>query len=139
MKVSDELDALRTLGFSPPRWLVLPRVIALTLVAPVLTLCGDVVGVAGGAVVATSGLGVGMRAYFAELETSVFAKDVWTGLVKSVAFGAAIALIGCQQGFATLGGAAGVGRRTTATVVICLFSVVVVDTMLTIFFRMFAL
>jgi phospholipid/cholesterol/gamma-HCH transport system permease protein len=78
-------------------------------------------------------------AYFAELGTAVFAKEVWTGLVKSAVFGAAIAIIGCQQGFATAGGAAGVGRRTTSTVVICLFTIVIADTLLTIFFRMFHL
>jgi phospholipid/cholesterol/gamma-HCH transport system permease protein len=139
MKVSEEIDALRTLGFSPVRYLVLPRVMALMAVAPVLTLLGDVIGIAGGAVVGVASLGVSFVGYFAELQTAVFAKDVWTGLVKSVAFGAAIALIGCQQGFATSGGAAGVGRRTTATVVICLFTIVIVDTVLTVFFRMFDL
>jgi len=139
MKVSEEIDALRTLGFSPTRYLILPRIIALSLVAPVLTLFGDVVGVLGGAIVGLTNLDVSFGGYFAELETAVFAKEVWTGLVKSVAFGAAIAIIGCQQGFATSGGAAGVGRRTTSTVVICLFTIVILDTLLTIFFRMFNL
>ncbi len=139
MRVSEELDALRTLGFSPARWLVLPRVVALALVAPVLTLLGDIVGVAGGAVVGLTSLGISVNAYVAELQTAVFAKDVWTGLVKSVAFGIAIALIGCQQGFATTGGAAGVGRRTTSTVVLCFFTIVILDTLLTVYFRMFSL
>ncbi|MBS2018851.1 MAG: MlaE family lipid ABC transporter permease subunit [Deltaproteobacteria bacterium] len=139
MRVSEEIDALRTLGFSPARYLVLPRVIALALVAPVLTLLGDIVGVAGGAVVGVTSLDVGFGSYLAELQTAVFAKDVWTGLVKSVAFGIAIALIGCQQGFATSGGAAGVGRRTTTTVVMCFFTIVIIDTLLTVYFRMFSL
>jgi phospholipid/cholesterol/gamma-HCH transport system permease protein len=139
MKVSEEIDALRTLGLSPHRYLVLPRILALVLVAPVLTLFGDIVGVLGGAIIGVTNLDVTMGAYFAELGTAVFAKEVWTGLVKSAVFGAAIAIIGCQQGFATSGGAAGVGRRTTSTVVICLFTIVIADTLLTIFFRMFHL
>lgn len=139
MRVSEEIDALRTLGFSPARYLVLPRVIALALVAPVLTLLGDIVGVAGGAVVGEASLGIGVGSYLAELQTAVFAKDVWTGLVKSIVFAIAIALIGCQQGFATSGGAAGVGRRTTSTVVLCFFAIVILDTLLTVYFRMFSL
>jgi phospholipid/cholesterol/gamma-HCH transport system permease protein len=111
--------------------------VALFLVAPVLTLLGDVVGVLGGAIVGIASLDVTFGGYLAELQTAVFSSEVWTGLVKSVAFGGAIASIGCQQGLATTGGAAGVGRRTTTTVVICLFAIVILDTLLTILFRMF--
>lgn len=139
MKVSEEIDALRTLGFSPTRTLVLPRILALALVAPVLTILGDVVGVAGGAVVGVMNLDISTQGYLAELRTAVVRSDVWTGIVKSVVFGIAIGHIGCQQGFATRGGAEGVGRRTTATVVICLFALVILDTLLTMFFRMFDL
>ncbi|NUP14268.1 MAG: MlaE family lipid ABC transporter permease subunit [Polyangiaceae bacterium] len=135
MKVSEEIDALRTLGFDPARYLVLPRVIALALVAAPLTLCGMVVGVFGGAIVGVMSLGVGMRGYLAELQTAVFFADVFAGLTKSVAFAIAIGLIGCQQGLATMGGAAGVGRRTTSTVVICLFTIVIIDTLFTLLFR----
>jgi len=135
MRVSDEIDALRTMGFAPVPYLVVPRVLALVLVAPILTLLGDVVGVIGGIIVGRASLGISPAGFLAELRTAVEASDVWTGLCKSVAFGAAIALIGCQQGFATSGGAAGVGRRTTSTVVICLFTIVIVDTLLTVFFR----
>jgi phospholipid/cholesterol/gamma-HCH transport system permease protein len=137
MRVSEEIDALRTMGFAPAPYLILPRVIALALVAPVLTLVGDLVGVAGGAAVAASSLDVSLRGYFAELRTAIFAADIWTGLVKSVAFGVCIAFIGCQQGFATRGAAAEVGRSTTATVVLCLFTIVIVDTLFTLLFRTF--
>ncbi|HSO35679.1 MAG TPA: ABC transporter permease [Labilithrix sp.] len=135
MRVSEEIDALKTMGFAPGPYLILPRVAALALVAPVLTLLGDVVGVAGGAAVAVSSLGVSARGYLAELQTAVFASDIWTGLVKSVAFGMAIAFIGCQQGFATRGAAEGVGRSTTTTVVSCLFAIVIIDTLFTVFFQ----
>ena len=107
--------------------------------APVLTLLGDIVGIAGGAVVGATSLDINAGAYLAELQTAIFAKDVWTGLLKSVVFAVAIALIGCQQGFATSGGAAGVGRRTTSTVVICFFTIVILDTLMTVYFRMFSL
>ncbi|HTJ83325.1 MAG TPA: MlaE family lipid ABC transporter permease subunit, partial [Polyangiaceae bacterium] len=128
MRVGEEIDALRTLGLAPVRFLVLPRVVALALVTPALTMLGDVVGVLGGAAVGASSLGITPAAYLSELRTAVFPWDVITGLIKSFAFGIAIALIGCQQGFATRGGAAGVGDRTTATVVICLFMIVIIDT-----------
>jgi phospholipid/cholesterol/gamma-HCH transport system permease protein len=137
MTVEEELDALRTIGLSPQRWLVLPRVAALVLVAPVLTLLADVVAVVGGGAVAALSLSIGPRVYLSELRASVLPSDVWTGLVKSVVFGAAIAFIGCQQGFATTGGASGVGRRTTSTVVTCLLAIVVIDTAMTVIFRVF--
>ena len=137
MKVSEEIDALRTMGFVPGLYLVLPRILALAVVAPVLTLLGDIVAVSGGVVVAVSSLGVTPRGYLAELRTAVVPSDVWTGLAKSFAFGIAIAFIGCQQGFATRGAAEGVGRGTTSTVATCLFTIVVVDTLFTVLFRVF--
>jgi phospholipid/cholesterol/gamma-HCH transport system permease protein len=135
MRVSEEIDALKTMGFAPAPYLILPRVVALALVAPVLTLLGDVVAMAGGAVVAVATLDVSARGYLAELRSAVGSSDIWTGLVKSFAFGIAIAFIGCQQGFATRGAAEGVGRSTTTTVVSCLFSIVLIDTVFTVFFQ----
>jgi phospholipid/cholesterol/gamma-HCH transport system permease protein len=133
--VSEEIDALRTMGFDPISHLVLPRVWSLAIAAPVLTLLGDIVGVLGGLTVAVVSLDVSPRGYFQELQIAVVASDVWTGLVKSFAFGIAIAIIGCHHGLATRGAAAGVGRGTTATVVACLFTIVVVDTAFTMLFR----
>jgi phospholipid/cholesterol/gamma-HCH transport system permease protein len=135
MRVSEEIDALRTMGISPYSSLVAPRVVALMVVTPVLTLVGDVVGTLGGCVVAVHSLEVSARGFFTELATGVVLSDVWTGLVKSVAFGAAIALIGCRKGLRTSGAAAGVGRSTTSTVVQCLFAIVLIDTLFTVVFR----
>lgn len=137
MRVSEEIDALKTMGFAPAPYLILPRVAALALVAPLLTLLGGVVGVAGGAAVAVSSLDVSARGYIAELRTAVVPSDIWTGLVKSVAFGMTIAFIGCQQGFATRGTAEAVGRSTTTTVVSCLFAIVIIDTVFTVLFQTF--
>src|SRR6185436_17700551 len=103
MRVSEEIDALRTMGFAPVPYLIIPRVVALALVAPVLTLLGDVVGALGGLAVGIASLELTPSGYLAELRTAVVTADVWTGLVGSGAFGMASALIGCQQGLATRG------------------------------------
>ena len=139
MRVSEEIDALRTMGIEPHAYLVIPRVLALALVAPVLTLLGDVAGVLGGLAVGVQSLGITSAGFIAELRTIVVASDVWTGLVKSVAFAIAIALIGCRQGLSARGAAAGVGRGTTATVVACLFTIVLLDTLATMLFREFGI
>jgi phospholipid/cholesterol/gamma-HCH transport system permease protein len=118
---------------------VLPRVVALAIAAPILTLLADVATVSGGLVVAQVSLDITPRSFITELQTAVIPSDVWTGLMKSSAFGAMIAIIGCYQGLTTKGAAAGVGRSTTATVVHCLFAIVVLDTVLTIIFRMVGL
>jgi phospholipid/cholesterol/gamma-HCH transport system permease protein len=135
MKVSEETDALRTLGLDPFGWLVVPRLVALVLVVPVLTLLSNIVGIAGGLVVAVTSLGLTTQAYLTETRRIVGARDVLSGLAMSVAFAIAIGLIACQQGFAASGGPLGVGRRTTSTVVISLFAIVAIDAALTIAFR----
>lgn len=136
MRVSEEIDALRTLGISPVPHLVLPRVLALAITAPILTLLSDVATVTGGLVVAMVSLDITPRSFLIELQSAVIPSDVWTGLIKSTVFGATIAIIGCYQGLMTTGAAAGVGRSTTSTVVHCLFAIVVLDTILTLIFRM---
>ncbi len=137
MRVSEEIDALRTMGFGPVRHLVLPRVIGLVLVAPVLTLFGDLVGVAGGLAVGVTTLNLSTVGYLNQTFRAVNGWDVQSGLIKSVVFAITISLIACQQGFATNGGAAGVGRRATSTVVASLFAIVLLDAMFTMIFRFF--
>jgi phospholipid/cholesterol/gamma-HCH transport system permease protein len=134
MKVSEEVDALRTLGLVPLRFLVLPRVCGLVLVAPLLTLLADVVGIGGGMTVAATSLDVTPAAFMAQLAEAMKPWDVFSGLLKSMVFAAAIALIACQQGLATSGGAEGVGRRTTAAVVSILFSLILLDAIFTVLF-----
>jgi phospholipid/cholesterol/gamma-HCH transport system permease protein len=127
MQVSEEIDALRTLGFGPIRYLVLPRALGLMLVAPFLTLLADAVGIAGGLVVAISSLDLTIGSYFNETRQALDVWDVFSGVLKSVVFALAIALVSCQQGFAAQGGAEGVGRRTTSSVVTILFSLILID------------
>lgn len=127
MKVSEEVDALTVLGFDPLRFLVLPRVVALLIVLPPLTLLGDIVGVTGGFLVGVLGLDLTSTSYLNETRAAMDLWDFGQGLVKSLAFALAIALIASQQGLATSGGAEGVGRRTTSAVVTIILSLVVID------------
>jgi phospholipid/cholesterol/gamma-HCH transport system permease protein len=135
MKVNEEIDALRTLGLDPFDWLVFPRIIALVLVVPVLTLLADLIGMVGGLLVAVTSLGLTARDYINETRSVLRVWDIESGLIMSVVFAIAIALIACQQGFSASGGPLGVGRRTTSTVVLSLFAIVVLDATLTIAFR----
>jgi phospholipid/cholesterol/gamma-HCH transport system permease protein len=139
MKVSEEIDALRTMGFGPMRFLVLPRTIALMLVMPILTLLGDAVGMLGGLVVGLASLDLTVMGYWRETLTSVHAADVFSGMLKSVVFAMIIALISCQQGLAASGGAEGVGRRTTSSVVAILFSIILADAAFTLLLWTFQL
>jgi phospholipid/cholesterol/gamma-HCH transport system permease protein len=139
MKVSEEIDALRTMGFGPIRYLVLPRTLALMIVLPLLTLLGDLVGMLGGLVVGITSLGLTITGYLSETQKAVTAWDVFSGLTKSVVFAIAISVIACQQGMATTGGAEGVGRRTTSSVVATLFALIIIDAGFTVFFHAFHL
>jgi phospholipid/cholesterol/gamma-HCH transport system permease protein len=135
MQVDGEIDALRTMGFRPMRYLVLPRTLALVIVAPLLALMADVAGVLGGLVVGVLSLDLTVRGYLDETARAVTVWDVTSGIVKSMVFAIAIALIACQQGLATTGGAEGVGRRTTSAVILTLFTIIFADAVITIFLR----
>jgi phospholipid/cholesterol/gamma-HCH transport system permease protein len=135
MRVNEEIDALRTMGFGPMRFLVIPRVVALMLVLPLLSLFADAMGILGGLVVALTHLDLTVLGYVQETQRVVHLWDLFTGLIKSVPFGLTIALIACQQGLATEGGAEGVGKRTTSSVVFTLFCLIVIDALFTILFR----
>jgi phospholipid/cholesterol/gamma-HCH transport system permease protein len=137
--VSEEIDALRTMGFGPMRYLVVPRAIGLMLVAPFLTLLADVVGIVGGLVVGLTSLNLTIGAYITETRLAIDLWDVFSGVLKSMVFALAIALISCQQGFAAQGGAEGVGRRTTSSVVSILFTLILIDAGFTLFFYEFGL
>jgi phospholipid/cholesterol/gamma-HCH transport system permease protein len=131
MTVNEEIDALRTLGQDPQRFLVFPRVLTLLVVLPLLTVLGDLVGSLGGLAIAVTYLDQPIVVYLQALEGAVSLGDVGTGLLKSLAFAVAIGLIACQRGLSTRGGAAGVGRSTTSAVVVVLFFLVVLDAIFT--------
>jgi phospholipid/cholesterol/gamma-HCH transport system permease protein len=135
MKVSEEVDALRTMGLGPIRYLVLPRALGLFLAIPILTLLADAVGILGGLLVGLMSLDLTIVGYLRETARAVTVWDVYSGIIKSGVFGGAIALISCQQGLATTGGAEGVGRRTTSAVVTTLFVIVLLDAGFTVLFH----
>ncbi len=135
MQVNGEIDALRTMGFGPMRYLVLPRTLALIVVVPMLALLADLAGVGGGLVVGVSTLDLTARGYLNETARVVTLWDISSGVIKSVVFAVVIALIACQQGLATTGGAEGVGRRTTSSVVVTLFTLILADAVITVIFR----
>ncbi|HEY6881461.1 MAG TPA: MlaE family lipid ABC transporter permease subunit [Polyangiales bacterium] len=136
MKVNEEVDALRTMGLGTTRYLVFPRLLALMLVMPLLSILADLMGILGGLVVAITNLELTPVAYIHEVEKAVKVWDVISGLIKSVLFATAIAGIACQQGLATEGGAEGVGKRTTGAVVATLFTLIMIDALFTVFFRL---
>lgn len=136
MSVSEEIDALRTLGIGPLRFLVFPRVLALVVALPLLTLFGDLMGLFGGLVVGVVNLDLSITAYLTQSLRALDVWDVFQGLIKAAVFGLSIGLIACAQGLATTGGAEGVGRRTTAAVVTSLFALILIDAAFTVTFHM---
>lgn len=131
MKVTEQIDALRSLGVNYVKRLIVPRVLAALVVFPLLTVLADVVGVLGGMLVMFFERGADMWAYWNVTTYWVVPRDFLTGIVKSVFFGVIVTLIGCYNGLATEGGTEGLGSATTATVVQVTMSVIVSDFFLT--------
>jgi len=134
MKVAEEVDALTAMGLDPVEFLVLPRLLAMGIMLPCLTVLADLVGMLGGLVVAWASLGIPTALYVDQTLRALLLKDVFSGLLKSVVFAGIIAGVGCYQGFRVEGGAEGVGRRTTASVVASIFLIVATDLVFTVIF-----
>lgn len=117
MKVTEQIDALRTLSVNPYKYLIAPRIIAGTLMLPILVLIGDLIGVLGGYVVAIHVLGFSPANYLSQSWDVLETIDVASGLVKAAAFGFIVTLMGCYHGFHSGRGAQGVGTATTNAVV----------------------
>ena len=131
MLVTEQIDALRSLGVNYVKRLVVPRVFAALLVFPLLTIVGDGVGLLGGALIAVFERGVDWYAYWNTTFYWVTPRDFLTGIAKSVFFGALVTLVGCYNGLSSQGGTEGLGRATTATVVQVAMGVIVSDFFLT--------
>jgi phospholipid/cholesterol/gamma-HCH transport system permease protein len=134
MKVSEEIDALRSMGFDPVRWLVVPRCLALVATLPLLTWIGDLLALIGGLVVTTGFTRMTGRAYLQATADAITANHLLAGLSKTPFLALAIGLIACGQGLLTEGGAAAVGSRTTTAVVLAMFSVIVISALFTFLF-----
>lgn len=117
MKVTEQIDALRVMATSPVAYLVVPRLIACVIMLPILVVFGDIVGTAGGYLVATFYADINSFTFLNSIKVFAVVNDVTGGLVKSMFFGAIIAIIGCYKGLNTAEGAEGVGRATTGSVV----------------------
>jgi phospholipid/cholesterol/gamma-HCH transport system permease protein len=131
MRVTEQIDALRTLGVNYVKRLIVPRMLAALLVFPLLTVLADVVGVLGGMVVMFLERGTDMFVYWNVTTYWVQPKDFLMGVGKSVFFGLIVTLIGCYNGLDTRGGTEGLGRATTATVVHVTMGIIVSDFFLT--------
>ncbi|MBE0604619.1 MAG: ABC transporter permease [Deltaproteobacteria bacterium] len=131
MKVTEQIDALVTLATDPVKYLVVPRVIAATIVLPILVVFADLVGILGGYFVAVHLMGANPHVYIAKTYQYLEFKDIYTGLIKAAVFGTLIALISCHHGFIAQGGAEGVGRATTRAVVTSSMMVLVSDYFMT--------
>ena len=134
MAVTEEIDAMRTLGIQPLELLVLPKFAALLIALPLLTVCADFLGVAGGMVMAKTQLDVGYGEFLDRFLKAVSATDYLIGIGKAPVFAAIISSVGCFQGFRTRGGADSVGRQTTRAVVQTIFLVIVADGLFSIVF-----
>jgi phospholipid/cholesterol/gamma-HCH transport system permease protein len=135
MKVTEEIDALRTIGVGPLDLLVLPKLLALVIALPLLTVYTDVMGVLGGMVMARPQLGIGFGTFVERLGNAVNLSSYLIGIGKAPVFAVIIALVGCYQGFQATGSADSVGRRTTVSVVQSIFLVILVDALFSIVFN----
>ncbi len=127
MVVTDQINALRALGTDPVRKLVVPRVLAGILMAPVLTVIADTVGILGGWIIAVYQLRVASGLYWTSITEALYLQDVWMGIIKPFFLGYVIVTIGCHVGLRTKGGTQGVGRATTNAVVAASVAVIAVD------------
>ena len=135
MVVAEEIDALRTIGNDPLQRLVLPKIVALVVALPLLTLFADLTGVFGGMVMARSQLGIGFAEFADRFGRVMQGSALLIGLGKSVVFALIIVLVGCFQGLRTRGSADSVGRQTTISVVQAIFLVIVVDALFSVAFN----
>lgn len=134
MQTNEEVDALETLGLDPVEFLLLPRMLALTTMTPVLTVYADFMGILGGAFVGVTMLDISLTTYFTRTAEAITASDAVRGLIKSLAFGAVIALAGCLRGIECGRSAQAVGRATTSAVVTAVVLIVLADAFITVLF-----
>ncbi len=134
MKLTEEVDAMRTIGVSPMEALILPRVLAVVLMMPLLGFYSSAVAIIGGAVIADLTLGIPFWTFLTRIQEVVPIHDVWVGLVKAPVFGLIVGIAGCYQGMQVQGNSEEVGLRTTWAVVQGIFMVIVLDAFFAVFF-----
>mgnify|MGYP006281932091 CR=1 FL=1 len=127
MKVTEQIDALIVLSTNPVSYLVVPRVLACMVMVPILTVFSNVVGIMGGALVAVTQVGISTAVYFNSVVAQVTMTDFVSGVMKAVVFGVIIGVIACYKGLTCEGGAEGVGRATTGSVVFIITMLIIVN------------
>jgi len=131
MRATEQIDALQTLSTDPYRYLIAPRLLAAVITLPALTVMADIIGVAGGWLVATQSLGFSGAVYVTNTWNFLTSWDIVSGLIKAAVFGFIVALMGCYHGFTATGGARGVGRATTNAVVSAAILIFAADYLMT--------
>jgi phospholipid/cholesterol/gamma-HCH transport system permease protein len=131
MRVTEQIDALEVMATDPIHYLVVPRVWATTIMLPLLVVMGNGVGIFGGYMVAVIMMGANPNTYVDRSFQFMDLNDLFSGLIKAAVFGFLLAAIGCQQGYYTSGGAEGVGKSTTAAVVVASIAILITDFFLT--------
>ena len=134
MKMREEIDALQVMGLNPIEVLVLPRLIALMIGLPLLTIIGDLSALAGGAVVAQVYGGLSIESFLQRFQEEVSTRHIWIGLAKAPFMALIIGLVACVEGLRVKGSAESLGAQTTASVVKAIFLVIVVDGLFAIFY-----
>jgi phospholipid/cholesterol/gamma-HCH transport system permease protein len=134
MKLTEEIDAMRTIGISPIEALVIPRILAATFMMVLLGFYASVMAIIGGAVVGDLTLGIPFWTFLSRIQEVVPEHDLWVGLIKAPVFGMIVALAGCFNGLQVRGNSEEVGRRTTMAVVSAIFAVIVLDAFFAVFF-----
>lgn len=134
MKLTEEVDAMRTIGVSPVEALVIPRLLATMIMMPLLGFYSAFIGIIGGAFLSSMTLGIPFFTFLARIQEVVPLHDVWVGLTKAPVFGLIVAIAGCYQGMQVKNNAEEVGTRTTAAVVMAIFMVIVLDAFFAVFF-----
>lgn len=135
MQVTEQIDALQTMGIDPIRYLVAPRFLACLLLTPILTCYVDIMGLIGGHIMSVKVFGVSANLYWRYSAQSLESWDVFCGLYKSLLFGGSIALIGCYKGFTTRAGAEGVGKACTEGFVMSFVSILTIDFFIAVFLK----
>lgn len=134
MVVTEETDALKSMALNPVRYILVPKMYAISTMMPLLTMLSMIVGILGALVIGVTYLDLGVKPFYNEVVFALILKDILTGLLKSLVFAWIIVLVGAFYGFRVKGGAEGVGRATTASVVASIFMVIVADSILGLLF-----
>ncbi len=134
MKVAEEIDALEAMGLNSVKYLVVPKYLAMLVMMPCLTLISDLAGILGGGLFEIWQLDQSYFTFLFATRDALVMRDIWTGLIKSLIFALIITKVGCYEGFSVQGGAEGVGKATTSSVVVSIFLIIFADVVFTALF-----